>query len=395
MATLADLFSLIDSQKRKLGDVVSNPVDSLMQAIGNANDQARNVNEMTRAAANESAQGQMSGPASMALAEKLAESYNPAGMISKTKIGDIGFDPRFDKRVKEISRLKNLTTTVDERAAQDIPQMSIVDLEGKPFITSMSDRTRSGGLLQAINDVNLNTPINLQGGQGFMFENPGMVWASGKSPVKQIQDAAQIVKSTTGQNPIYLPWRMAPTGGDFATMTGETMLSYAGSNMGKQAKRSLDSRMKKMIPGWKGVDDPASLEQFASAPDKTRKAVKRMLDTTFRDAGGLGIGEARLAVTDPRQLVAQEGGLMNIGEIFAGKPAIKQSGHASYPMGVPGQGLGQLKEDINIFQLLPDVVEARQMPSATMPRTTDIRAMQMKPYAGIITEDIIRKILGR
>ena len=302
MATLADIVSLIDSQKRKLSDIVSNPGLSLMQAIGNANDQAGRLNEMTRAASTEAASGDMYGPASQALAQKLAESYNPAGIITKTRIKDIGFDPRFDPRVNEAERLKGLVTTVDERATQNVPQMSLVDLEGKPFITSMSDRTRAGGLLQAINDVNLNTPVNLQGGQGFMFENPGMVWASGKSPVKQIQEMADVIKSTTGQNPIYLPWRMAPTGGDFATMTGETMLSYASSNMSKGVKRSLNSQMKKFIPDWKGVDDPESLKQFASAPDKTRKAAKNMMDTMFRDHGGLGIGEARLAVGDPRQL---------------------------------------------------------------------------------------------
>ena len=40
MATIADLFSYIDSQKRRLSDTVQNPVLSLMQALGNANDQA-------------------------------------------------------------------------------------------------------------------------------------------------------------------------------------------------------------------------------------------------------------------------------------------------------------------------------------------------------------------
>ena len=84
---------------------------------------------------------------------------------------------------------------------------------------------------------------------------------------------------------------------------------------------------------------------------------------------------------------------MNIGEIFAGKPAIKQSGHTSYPLGVPGQGIGQLKEDVNVFQLLPRVVEARGMQNPMAPSAQDIRALQMKPYSGIITEDIIKQLL--
>lgn len=300
------------------------------------------------------------------------------------------FDPRFDPRVEEQAKLSRLTTDVTERVT-NVPQISLVDLIDRPFITSMSDRT-GVGLLNRINDVELNQPVNMQGGQPFMFDNPGMVWASARQPAKQILDEAQIIKQVTGKDPVYLPWRMAPTGGDFATMTGESMLAYADAAMNKTNKRKLDRMIKGFIPDWSGVGSDKSIQQFRTAPDRVRKAIKKQMDVNFRDLGGLSIGQARLSVADPKQLTARDAGVMNVGEIFADKPLIMQSGHASYPAGVPGQGIGQLKEDVNVFQLMPNVVRSRGIPDPTAPRTTDIRALQMKPYAGMITEELLRSL---
>ena len=77
MPTLADIYSAIDTAKRKASDFVQNPMTSLAQMAGNANDRARVLNEMTRAAAEEQ---DLYGPASKALGQKLAEAYNPIGM---------------------------------------------------------------------------------------------------------------------------------------------------------------------------------------------------------------------------------------------------------------------------------------------------------------------------
>lgn len=303
------------------------------------------------------------------------------------------FDPRFDPRVNEQARMQAMTRDIQlNPGAANAPAVSLADFEGRPFITSMADRTAAGGKLVGINDVRFNRPVELMGGQDYMFNNPGQVWASAQGPVKQLMGQAAEIKQATGKDPLYIPWRMAPTGGDFAAMTGETMLAYADSAMGKMQKRSLDKSIKKMIPDWSGVSDPASVEQFRNASDKTRKAIKQMMDVNFRDTGGLNIGGARLAVSDPAQLAAQEGGVMNVGEIFAGRPMIMESGHPSYPRGVPGQGIGTLAEDRNIFELMPEVVQARGIPDPTNPRATDIRALQMKPYSGVITNQLLKRL---
>jgi hypothetical protein len=303
------------------------------------------------------------------------------------------FDPRYDPRVKEQTRLQEMVRDIQVNPnAVNAPAVSLADFEGRPFITSMADRTAAGGKLVGIDNVKFNRPVELMGGQDFMFNNPGQVWASAQQPVKQLMKQAAEIKQATGKDPLYMPWRMAPSGGDFAAMTGETMLAYADSAMGKMQKKSLDRSIKKMIPEWSGVSNPASVEQFRKAPDKVRKAIKDMMDVDFRDAGGLNIGGARLAVSDPAQLAAQDAGVMNVGEIFANSPMIMQSGHPSYPRGVPGRGLGTLAEDRNIFELMPEVVQARGIPDPKNPRATDIRALQMKPYSGIITNELLKRL---
>jgi hypothetical protein len=302
------------------------------------------------------------------------------------------FDPRYDPRVLEQARMQSMTRDVQLNPnAQNAPSIPLTSLAGMPFITSMADRTAAGGSLLGIDNVQFNRPVGLLGGQDFMFNNPGLVWSSGNAPANALMKYAAEVKSATGQNPIYLPYRMAPTGGDFAQMTGETMLAYADAAMGSRQKNRLDKSIKKFIPTWSGVSDPASVQQFRAAPDKKRKAIKAMMDRDFRNEGGINIGSARLAVSDPMQLAAQEGGLQNVGEIFAGRPLI-QSTHPAYPGGVPGKGIGTLAEDINVFQLLPDVVKARGIPDPMNPRPSDLRAMQMKPYSGLITDELLKSL---
>jgi hypothetical protein len=175
-------------------------------------------------------------------------------------------------------------------------------------------------------------------------------------------------------------------------MTGETMLKYMSNNMSKTAQRGVNSDIKAFIPNFKGIGSEEGIDQFRNAPDKARKALKNLLDTKYRNEGGLSIGEARLAVADPRQLNKRDAGIMNVGEIFADSPMIAQSGHKAYPKGIAGQGLGLLDRDFSIFQLMPNVAKQRNIQNPLEPSQQDIRALQMKPYSGIITEDLLRTL---
>jgi hypothetical protein len=315
------------------------------------------------------------------------------GSRSQMLQGNNVFDPRFDPRVLEQERLRNLKTTVVPVQDYTVPEVSLANYEGYPFITSMADRTRTG-LLTDIDGVLLNRPVELQGGQPYMFENPGQVWASGKKPATDIYNLAKELKSGTGQDPLFLPWVMSPSGSDFANMTGETMLAYAQSAMSSGTKKALDSQIKnKFIPNWKGIDDPASIAQFKQLSDKKRKSMKKqLLDKEFRNEGGLSLGEARLAIADPTQLTSQDATILNVGQVFPDRPIITQSGHSSYPLGVPGQGLGVSKDKLNIFQLLKDYSASRGIKDPTAPSRPDIRTLEMKPYGGILTSDVLKSL---
>jgi len=346
------------------------------------------------------------GRAGERLAERVVPQVMERGGMSAGLLGDLSqgtrsqmlsgnnvFDPRFDPRKLEQERLKNLKTTIVPVQNYTVPEVSLANYEGYPFITSMADRTRTG-LLTDIDGVLLNRPVELQGGQPYMFENPGQVWASGRKPATDIYELAAELKSGTKKDPLFLPFVMSPSGSDFANMTGETMLAYAQSAMGKGTKNALDSRIKKQfIPDWKGIDDPASIDQFKKLSDKKRKSMKQqLLDKEFRNEGGLSIGEARLAIADPAQLMSKDASILNVGQVFPDRPMIMQSGHSSYPLGVPGQGLGVSKDKFNIFQLLKDYSNRRGVVDPTNPSRPDIRTLEMKPYGGLLTADVLKSL---
>lgn len=398
---LGYVYSRADALKRQLYDMITNPRDYASMLGGRIIEEGQQRENLSNQAF-----GDPSNPLKITNKQALADltdkimqgemGFAQLGMTKPvartTNFGEVQYDPRFDPRAKEQARIQATTTKVEPTANIGAPTIYLPDYEGFPFITSMSDRTAGGGLLTSINDVNLKRPVDLPGGQDYMFANPGQVWASGSGPVNQIMDRAEAIRYATGKDPLYIPWRMAPTGGDFATFTGETMLSYAESALPKSVKKSMDKEIKKIADDWKGIDSPESIEQFRSLSDAKRKKIKQVLDTNFRDQGSLNIGQTRLAVADPNQLSAMDAGIMNVGRIFADKPIIQQSGHPSYPKGVPGEGIGKVDRNISIFELLPNVVEARGIPSATEPRATDIRALQMKPYAGLLDSDTLKRL---
>jgi hypothetical protein len=253
------------------------------------------------------------------------------------------FDPRFDPRKREQEGLQSLRADFLPRNEQIIkPPLRLSDLEGEDFVTSMSDRTRAGGMIIGINDVPLYRAVDLRGGQDFMFENPNQVWASARVPSEKILEMAREFQGQSGKDPLFIPWRMAPTGGDFSNMVGELMLGFASSNMNKTTKKAFDAAVRKYrtkgsmekgvrknaglkIKEWPGVDDPRAVEIWRSTPDAVRKELMNMMDVNFRKEGGLSIG-----AKDPANPTAQE-----------------------------------------------------------------MRALQMKPYGGTITENILRRIEER
>jgi hypothetical protein len=327
------------------------------------------------------------------------------------------FDPRFDPRKREQEGLQSLQFDfLPRNEAMIKPSLRLSDLEGEDFVTSMSDRTRAGGMIMGINGVPLYRAVDLRGGQDFMFENPNQVWASARVPSEKILEMAREFQGQSGKDPLFIPWRMAPTGGDFSNMVGELMLGFASSNMDKATKKAFDVAIREYktkgsmdkgvrknaglkIKEWPGVDDPKAVEIWRSTPDAVRKELMNMMDVQFRNKGGLSIGSARLVASDPTQLMSRDAGLQNVGRIYTGQD-ITPSTHPSYPYAVPGEGIGTLKgaDEVTIFDLLPEARfgdAQKKVKDPANPTQQEIRALQMKPYGGTITENILRRIEER
>lgn len=343
------------------------------------------------------------------------------GIRSLDPIDD--FDPRFDKRVKEQDALRGTTAEVTTHGVnQPRPELRLSDLEGEEAVFSMSDRSAAGSSVLSINEVNLYRPVDLRGGQDYMFENPDHVWASAKVPSQQILDLARSLKAKSGRDPLFIPWRMAPTGGDFSTTVGELMLGYASANMSKTTKKRLDSAIRNFktvgemrngkrvnaglkVPEWPGVDDPRSVDVWRSLPDAQRKELANMMDVRFRDQKGLSIGAARLVMSDESQRSGMDLGIKNVGRIFADDDLVLST-HPSYPYAIRGGGVGVLKgvDDVTVFELMPDaeIGSAKKvLADPSLKTATDaekrrlMRSLQMKPYSGTITEKVLRRLEDR
>ena len=113
MPTLADIYSAINTAKRKGGDFVRNPGTSLQQMLGNANDQARGFNQLNDQVLAEMEQtGKLTGPAGQQLMQKMGQAYNPVGMTAK--LPDYGMAHRPMTITQGAAPLHDLSSVFDD-----------------------------------------------------------------------------------------------------------------------------------------------------------------------------------------------------------------------------------------------------------------------------------------
>jgi len=324
------------------------------------------------------------------------------------RIGDEGFDPRFDSRAKEQQRILDTELTY-EGSPIVRPEVSIFDYEGKPFRITMADRTKAGSRITGVEGVDYDLPVELQGGQDFMFANPagreGQVWAQDRGATSAFLNSFMgLDGKPIADEVLMLPYRMAPSGGDFSTMTGEVMVTHARNAVSKRAKQQADKTIKEFYPAWKGIDNPESIDQIREMTGDPRKSLLQVMDRDLRNEGGLGIGQARLAVSDRAQYNAPDFNLQNVGVANPyGDSRFEVSGHRTYGQGLAGRPEGILREqDINVFELMPDLVSARGFDSVDSLLRADPATLAKEQYTlrrgtrgGVITEDILRDIEAR
>lgn len=289
----------------------------------------------------------------------------PANPLAAKAFADINPDLYGLRKTKDLPRLQASPVKTERFSVAPKPDtISLEDYEGRPFIISMSDRSAAGDRITGIGNQDLNLPVDLQGGQDFMFSptTGGLVWASEASPVSNIMNLARELYETTGEKPLYLPFRMGGEGSDFATMTGETMMSYADAALGKRDKADMNRMVQQYIPDFAGISDPEGYRQFANLSGAKRKQLQLDLSNTFgEEGGGLTLPMTRAMIADQTQLNKPSFFLQNVGEIDPTADVVTSTGHRTYSRGVPGRGLGVLADDTNVAQLLPDLSKIYQI----------------------------------
>lgn len=310
----------------------------------------------------------------------------------------IATDPRIESRKGELPKIQNLEIEVQPRVMDPIPEVSIFDMEGMPYITSMADLAAAGDDIISINGVKFRTPFSRRGGQDYMFDNPGSVWASEKGVARAHAALADRLFNKYGKHPIYMPWTMGPKAVQFSHQPRGIQYSFIESGLGANERGGLGDQIRAILPEWRDFEDPESAEMFMRASGKARGALNKLMDR-YRTQGGLGIGEATYAATDLPQIGAPLMTLRNVGVIdprFAASP----SSHSSYSFHVPGYGLGRLKEpNIGALALNPELMARLGYESpfdypvgvvsgVENPR----RTYELKPQGGLITEDTLNFI---
>ena len=306
----------------------------------------------------------------------------------------------------------------------EIPEMSIFDLEGRPFVASQADLTRAGGLLQTVDGVPLAQPIEMLGGQDYMWlprsVKENLVWASDAQPIKKLAKEAQLIAKETGKEPIYLPYRMKPTGMDYSKQIADSMIQSAlvrlnksqiselNDTIRKQAFKKEKNKPKKYIGAdFKGIDVENPLNDSVSGD--LRKEIIRIMDRDYRYDGGqkikrnssegtASLAQVRVANADPSQLDKEPMTLQNVANLDMDKLVRDVSFHNTYNTGIGGKALGKIREDVSILDLfdskrrndkgevIGDYMGSDGLPMTRANWTDDgYRKTTMQPVSGIIT----------
>ena len=331
--------------------------------------------------------------------QSIQNQSNPTNVLELIKMGRV-IDPRVAPKVNDAEKVRNLLYRTETTGVTDPNPVSIFDFEGRPFISGMSDRSQAGETVTNINNVQLDRPVNLEGGQNYMFQNPGLLWANAPTEAKYINDFAQHLRGQTGKDPLYLPWRMGPGSADSSTMTGDVMLSYAQSALGKRDRNAVNKYIKEnYIPDWYGLDDPRSIGQWNNLSASKRADFVNKFGNVgnVNQFGGLTTGEARAIVTEPFQYSAPDMRLQNVG-LLSGRNVVP-SKHSTYKAAVEGEGLGRLVEgDVTPFDLNPTMKAKagfadyeRNVNRANL--TGDDRySLQMNVVGGVITDKVLKNL---
>lgn len=348
---------------------------------------------------------------------RVIESYTSAGIDPRTYAAGSGANTR-KPLISQVDRNLSTDIQIGDQRIGDVPIINLEDYEGYPFISSMSDRSAAGDVIQSINGVPVN--VSRRGGMDYMFdpESGEFVWASApdvlvgqerrsgtsvfKEPrEKSILGRAIALREQTGKDPLFIPFSMAPTGVDFS-QPAEVMLSHARNALDLSDLNKLDADIKEVFPGFSGINSPDGMSQVNQASGDVRKKIINIINNDYSQKGALTSGQARAALLDQAQAMSRDSTLRNVGLVDTSRMITVGDVHPIYKGGLYGEGLGRLAVPYSVYELNPQAAYLggiRPDQLLNPPRSTGMgagtRKLELSPLTGVITDDVLRGMEAR
>lgn len=314
------------------------------------------------------------------------------------------------QRVGDVDRVNAMQVEMSRPAFSEVPIIGAEDIINRPYVSGMSDTTRSAReVIEAINGTEIGAPM--YGGKYYGFQNPNRIWASDTGAVTTLLNKADLAKDLEGAkgDVLFVPYGMSASSPDFATMLTDVMIPYSSANMTKKAKAALDKRIRegttgkadhfRGVPNWPGIDSP-DVMQFLRDLGGKRKNVSQALDE-FRGDGALTLSEARAAITDPAQFNPSFG-LIDTAYIIDPNKVSKPGTHPTYNTDIFGSPLGAFQPGYSVLDLNPrygmnsaPYVQSRpNLAAGNKPSSPDQKAA-MGGLFGVFTQDIVDDMVRR
>lgn len=274
---------------------------------------------------------------------------------------------------------------------QYVPEkvISPEDLPSDAYLLNLvGDRTNVGELTR-IGGRDLDQPILLDGGMGYMRGQDTGAWASDERVINAL---AKKTQSAEGKPVFGTYMAMSGTGSDFANMTREVaMRDFDPSDLLKKDIKDFDKRFKaakayepRLRADFPGIGSP-KLDEWLDKSGTRRAAFFDFMDKAeWRDKGFPNVTEARFAIQDPklRDLpsgVEQYGGqsIARLDEAGTTRPtAGLLMPHGTYGTDLAGDYVGGFSAAVPRSILFPEFYSQRR--AMGVAPAGDNRAFQMK-----------------
>ena len=267
--------------------------------------------------------------------------YGALGDLPKPIKGDL--DPAQMGKTK-------LPTFVEDIPFQTTPlglavpekTLKIDELQGRVLTPAYGDRTAADATLKKVGETELETPVELQGGHGYMREGEG-VWASEFPAMKSKASAMEKM-----DDPLMIYTAMAGQAGDFSKMMSDTTLQIIKqSKITKKAAKEYDNRIKKEVdPNWVGILSENVDEYVDKMPGTKRRELWQRMDADqYRSQGFPDIGVIRTSISDAQLLTVPS---FATGRSI-GQPTsleLRPSTHKTYDTEIKGEYKGSLPVNV-------------------------------------------------